>query len=1528
MFEPGGTHFTFFGRMGERIRANQENWFKVAPIRNPRMVGVFQERKTGPPPSAALLPWVGEYVGKYLIGAIQALRLSGDAELRDVIARVVRDLIDSQGDDGYLGPFGPAERIVNPDKWDLWGHYHCLLGLLRWHQDQNDSDALAACRRAADFLCGTFLGTGIRVADARNPAKNEAVAHIFALLFRATGQVRYLQMAQDVEADWARVETRFDKDGHRFEDGGNYVDGFQHDEAFYKGREPRWESLHDVQALVEFYELKLDWQPWFPLGPNVFPADSPVTALSTKPGGTSLYVAGFDGQVWSTYFDPQNLGPPERGGWQPWFALGPNVFPADSQVTALSTKPGGTSLYVLGLDGQVWSSYFDPQHLGPPERGGWQPWFALGPNVFPARSPVMALSTKPGGTSLYLLGLDGQVWSTYFDPQNLGPPERGGWQPWFALGPNVFSPGSPVTALSTKPGGTSLYVLGLDGQVWSSYFDPQHLGPPERGGWQPWFPLGPNIFPAGSRVMALSTKPGGASLYALGFDGQVWSTYFDPQNLGPPERGGWQRWFLLGPYVFPPGTPVTALSTKPGGASLYALGLDGQVWSAYFDPRNLGPPERGGWQPWLPLGPNVFPAGSRVTALSTKPGGTSLYVLGFDGHVWSTYFDPQNLGRERYHRAFTRIWRSILESDRHVSGGFSSLEAACGNPFDPRPIETCATIAWMCLTLDMLRLTEEAGAADELELSTWNAVLGSQSPDATWWTYDTPMGGISTTGMAPLGWPFVVWQAPLSGPPHQIAERCPTLYDLRWQEDNGVDRLSCCALNGPRGLAMLSEWAVMRAGDGLVINYYGPGEVTGVTPAGNAVLLSQNTDYPIGGAVRLTVSPQTAERFVLRLRIPGWSNVTHVTVNGQPAGPVQPGSYLALDRIWKSGDVVEVEMDMSPRFVPGGRRPLPANSDGDAIGRMAIYRGPLLLAYDSRFDRYSPAALPVIDRGGVSARLQTAGGVWEPLLLLRFPTLDGQTATLCDFASAGTPPWVPSRRWQLSRSDGTVLAPGLTLKDDGTIQGSTHPNETRWGFEDTRLTFYGVNGSATTRFTPVQVPNDRTRLEGKFLPDPTITHVLSQLDSDVTDTIWEFVRADAKSPIRLEPYGRIHGYQHVNEACWKREGDTLMFCDQEGRPTTRFTTSSRVGEHREIEGHFSPQIVHQLRELDLGWVRGTPYVSWLPAPALGAVTALSTKSGGVSLFVLGSDGKVWSTYFDPQSLGPPERGGWQPWFPLGPNVFPAGSGVTVLSTKPGGTSLYVLGLDGQVWSTYFDPQHLGPPERGGWQPWFPLGPNVFPPGSPVTALSTKPGGTSLYLLGFDGQVWSTYFDPQNLGPPERGGWQWWFPLGPNVFPAGSRVTVLSTKPGGASLYVLGFDGQVWSTYFDPQNLGPPERGGWQWWVPLGPNVFPTGSPVTALSTKPGGTSLYVFGFDGQVWSTYFDPQSLGPPERGGWQPWFALGPNTLLASVTVAAVSTAAGRTSLYVSGMDRQVWSRFFPDSATAGEPTGWFALGGPRAP
>src|SRR5947209_6250842 len=144
----------------------------------------------------------------------------------------------------------------------------------------------------------------------------------------------------------------------------------------------------------------------------------------------------------------------------------------------------------------------------------------------------------------------------------------------------------------------------------------------------------------------------------------------------------------------------------------------------------------------------------------------------------------------------------------------------------------CCTIAWMALTRDMLRMTGDSRAADELEVSTWNAVLGAQSASGRWWTYNTPMDG----------------------------QRRASAHEIVFQARPGSPELNCCAVNGPRGLGVLSEWAVMHAGDGVAVNYYGPCTLTMRDDRCGTLRIVQETRYPLDGRVVLTLMPDRAAK--------------------------------------------------------------------------------------------------------------------------------------------------------------------------------------------------------------------------------------------------------------------------------------------------------------------------------------------------------------------------------------------------------------------------------------------------------------------------------------------------------------------------------------------------------------------------------------------------------------------------------------------------------------------------------------------
>ncbi|MBI3854189.1 MAG: glycoside hydrolase family 127 protein [Planctomycetes bacterium] len=276
-------------------------------------------------------------------------------------------------------------------------------------------------------------------------------------------------------------------------------------------------------------------------------------------------------------------------------------------------------------------------------------------------------------------------------------------------------------------------------------------------------------------------------------------------------------------------------------------------------------------------------------------------------------------GDDAARKAFEQIWWSICKFDRHNTGGFSSGEQAKGNPYDKGAVETCCTIAWVALGVEMLRLTGDSIVADELELSTLNAVAGCQSRTGTWCTYNTPMDG----------------------------RRVKSTDDIAFQKRPGSEEVNCCSANAPRGFGMVGDWAVMRVGKGIALNWYGPSTIS-VPVAGTKVTLKQETEYPREGTVVIEVAPEKPVEFTLRLRIPHWSARTTLKVNGA-AVEAKPGLYAAVERTWTAGDRIEIAFDFSFHFWVGER---------ELGGRTSIYRGPILLVHESK-----GAALPQFSKG-------------------------------------------------------------------------------------------------------------------------------------------------------------------------------------------------------------------------------------------------------------------------------------------------------------------------------------------------------------------------------------------------------------------------------------------------------------------------------------------------------------------------------------------------------------------------------------
>ena len=130
------------------------------------------------------------------------------------------------------------------------------------------------------------------------------------------------------------------------------------------------------------------------------------------------------------------------------------------------------------------------------------------------------------------------------------------------------------------------------------------------------------------------------------------------------------------------------------------------------------------------------------------------------------------------------------------------------------------------------------------------------------------------------------------------------------------------------------------------------------------------TRYPWEGTVRLTIEAGDGGSWPLALRIPEWCGRATVRVNGGAieAAPDARG-YLRLERSWRPGDVVELDLPMDVRLI----EPHPAIES--TRGSVAIERGPLVYCLEQADQGDAPIAELEIDPTGAPASR------WDPALL-------------------------------------------------------------------------------------------------------------------------------------------------------------------------------------------------------------------------------------------------------------------------------------------------------------------------------------------------------------------------------------------------------------------------------------------------------------------------------------------------------------------------------------------------------------------
>jgi DUF1680 family protein len=253
------------------------------------------------------------------------------------------------------------------------------------------------------------------------------------------------------------------------------------------------------------------------------------------------------------------------------------------------------------------------------------------------------------------------------------------------------------------------------------------------------------------------------------------------------------------------------------------------------------------------------------------------------------------------------LWDDLTTRQMYVTGGIGPAASNEGFtdyydlPNESAYAETCASVGLVFWASRMLGRGPDRRYADIMEQALYNGALAGLSTDGTRFFYENPLE--SRGGHHRWAW-----------------HRCP-----------------CCPPNIARLVTSIGTYMYAVSESEIAVHLYGDSTAR-LSVAGADVELVQTTRYPWDGAVSLRLGLAAPARFALSLRIPEWCKTPSARVAGEsvPVDVAETGGYLRIEREWRDGDVVELDLPMQVR--PLLAHPLVREN----TGRLALTRGPLV----------------------------------------------------------------------------------------------------------------------------------------------------------------------------------------------------------------------------------------------------------------------------------------------------------------------------------------------------------------------------------------------------------------------------------------------------------------------------------------------------------------------------------------------------------------------------------------------------------
>ncbi len=279
-------------------------------------------------------------------------------------------------------------------------------------------------------------------------------------------------------------------------------------------------------------------------------------------------------------------------------------------------------------------------------------------------------------------------------------------------------------------------------------------------------------------------------------------------------------------------------------------------------------------------------------------------------------------GDKAYIKAIDRLWDNVVYKKLYLTGGVGAKSdgEAFGQNYELPNMsaycETCAAIGNVYWNHRLFLLHADAKYIDVMERTLYNALISGVSLDGKKFFYPNPLES------------------------HGQHERSPWF------------GCACCPGNITRFMASIPGYMYAVQDDSLFVNLYAESHAD-IQLDKQTVKIEQKTDYPWDGKMTLSVQPEKAGEFSIKLRIPGWAQNQPVPsdlytflnkndekftlkVNNKVMQSEVKNGYVTIQRRWEKGDAIELNLPMPIRRVIAHK-----NVESDT-GRVALQRGPMV----------------------------------------------------------------------------------------------------------------------------------------------------------------------------------------------------------------------------------------------------------------------------------------------------------------------------------------------------------------------------------------------------------------------------------------------------------------------------------------------------------------------------------------------------------------------------------------------------------